>query len=430
LALSIFLKGGPNSPENFLAYSEFDGTYASDTSKQFIKEYEPHLQDWKAGDPTWQEGKGKGIIGAINYIANRGMNVIYMLTMNIEGDGRDVWPYTDHQQFDRFDCSKLDQWNIVFEHAQDLGVMLHFVTQETENELLLDKGDTGFFRKLYYRELIARFGHHLMITWNLGEENGYASFTPQAQNDRQRKDMATYIKQTDPYDNYLVVHTHSWEGARDTIVDSLYNFQYIDGLSLQIDKRKVVHRETKKYIERSKEAGRIWVSSMDEIGLYWMGAMPDKDDPGHDTLRQEVLWGHLMAGGPGVEWYFGYKYPPADLDCQDWRSRDTLWMQTKAALDFFRAIPFWEMESHDELIDHQDGYCFAKPGEQYVVYLKKQSNTTIKLEKEGGYMVQWFEPKDNTELLQTRGFSEAGSYDIEWPFGFADRDLVVLLTKE
>lgn len=41
-----------------------------------------------------------------------------------------------------------------------LGLMLHVVTQETENDRLLDGGEPGFERKLYYRELIARFAHH------------------------------------------------------------------------------------------------------------------------------------------------------------------------------------------------------------------------------------------------------------------------------
>ncbi|MEZ5397229.1 MAG: hypothetical protein R2724_31240 [Bryobacterales bacterium] len=37
---------------------------------QVIHHYEPHVQDWKPGDPTWQGGKGKGIIGALNYLAS------------------------------------------------------------------------------------------------------------------------------------------------------------------------------------------------------------------------------------------------------------------------------------------------------------------------------------------------------------------------
>ena len=62
------------------------------------------------------------MIGAINYLAAKGMNVFSFLTMNIKGDDRNVYPYISDQKKDfvRFDCSKMDQWEILFEHADKL----------------------------------------------------------------------------------------------------------------------------------------------------------------------------------------------------------------------------------------------------------------------------------------------------------------------
>ena len=55
-----------------------------------------------------------------------------------------------------------------------------------------------------------------------------------------------------------------------------------------------------------------------------------------------------MAGGAGVEWYFGYEYENNDLNCEDWRSRDILWKQTDYALEFFRNyLPYGDMHSAD-----------------------------------------------------------------------------------
>ena len=53
----------------------------------------------------------------------------------------------------RYDCSKLDQWEIVFEHADRLGLFLHFKTQETEvdNEAAFafdGSGEVGQERRL------------------------------------------------------------------------------------------------------------------------------------------------------------------------------------------------------------------------------------------------------------------------------------------
>ncbi len=70
-----------------------------------------------------------------------------------------------------------------------------------------------------------------------------------------------------------------------------------------------------------------------------------------------------MAGGSGVEWYFGYKFPHNDLNCEDWRSRDHLWDLTRYAVEFFHEyLPFTEMKHADEFTTAEDDFCFAKAG--------------------------------------------------------------------
>ncbi|MFA9392420.1 MAG: DUF5060 domain-containing protein [Prolixibacteraceae bacterium] len=388
-----YLKGGADSPENFLAYEDFDNTYSQRGPENSMKSYQQHIPEWHAGDPVWKENKGKGIIGALNYLSSKGMNSVYFLTMNINGDGRDVWPYVDYKDFTRFDCSKLDQWEIVFSHMDSLGLMLHVVTQETENELLLDNGDVSKYRKLYYRELIARFSHHLAITWNLGEENGINNGNPTGQSDEQRRNMASYFKTHDPYQHFVVVHTWSRQEDRDKIYKPLLGFEHLDGPSLQVGDVNNVHSSTLKWINLSAETGKQWVAFLDENGPADFGAAPDEFDANHDTIRHKVLWGNLMAGGAGVEWYFGYKYPNADLSCEDWHSRDNLWDQTKVALDIFNEyLPFNKMSSHDELVTG-NAYCFAQPDEIYALYLFDTIKVRIYLGNGNSqYNITWLNP--------------------------------------
>ena len=129
--------------------------------------------------------------------------------------------------------------------------------------------------------------------------------------------------------------------------------------------------------------------------------MPDSDDPDHDTIRKEALWGNLMAGGAGAEWYFGYKYDHGDLNCEDWRSREKMWEQTRIALDFFQDyLPFNEMSGLDELVD--GGYCFASPGNIYVVYLPEGGDGSIDLSGHPGtYSVSWYDPRNGGGLQQS-----------------------------
>ncbi len=442
---SFFLKGGADSPENFLAFHEFDGTYRSTppeersgeaTAMESLHKYEAHIRDWRQGDPTWQNGKGKGIIGALNYLAGKGMNSVYFLTMNIEGDGKDVWPYTSYEERLRFDCSKLDQWEIVFDHMDRLGLMLHIVTQETENERLLDDGDTGLTRKLYYRELIARFAHHLAITWNLGEENGPMDFSPNGQTTEQQKAMAEYIKTHDPYNNFLVIHSHHNNTSKEELFTPLLGFPYLDGMSIQNGNPHQTHEVTKEWIAKSAEAGKPWVMCLDELGPHYRGIDPDdRPDNNQDTMRAAVLWANLMAGGGGVEWYFGYRNHNNDLGCEDWRSRDRLWDYTRIALEFFQShLPFTTMTSYDELLHYPGkGYCFANPGEIYAVYLSRYSNCQLDLQdQDGSYLVRWYNPRQGGELvtgsvstIQGNGIRDLGS-PVEKP----GEDWVGLIRKE
>jgi hypothetical protein len=405
-----FLKGGAGSPENFLGYEDFDGTYKGEqpqeregeaTARASLHRYEPHLQDWQEGDPTWQKGKGKGIIGALNYLAAKGMNSVYFLTMNIKGDGKDVWPYTSYEERYRFDCSKLDQWEIVFDHMDELGLMLHVITQETENEKLLDDGDLGIQRKLYYRELIARFSHHLGVTWNMGEENGPADFSPNGQSMAQQREMFRYFKNQDPYPNFVVVHTHANPKNRWAMYEQHIGDPYLDGISIQTGNPADSHSDTQHWLESSADAGKTWVICIDEIGPHFRGADPDdRADNNQDTIRAEVLWGNLMAGGAGVEWYFGYRNHNNDLGCEDWRSRDRLWDYTRYGLEFFRQyLPFEEIQSANNLIEGEMNYALAKAGEIYAIYLSWGGSTTLNLEGQSGtYSVRWYNPRQGGGL--------------------------------
>ncbi|MEL6276852.1 MAG: putative collagen-binding domain-containing protein, partial [Bacteroidota bacterium] len=376
----------------------------SQATKEFLHRFAPHAQDYRPGSPTWQGGKGKNLFGGLRYLADKGVNSIYFLTMNIGGDGKDVWPYTNHEERLRFDCSKLDQWERVFDYADDdLGMMLHFVTQETENELLLDGGHTERERTLYYRELIARFGHHRAVTWNLGEENGPADFSPNGQTSVQQAAMASWIKKHDPYQNYLVVHTHASQKYRDSVITPLIGNADLDGLSLQIDHISTVHETTKSWLKKSNEVSVPWIATVDETGPWWLGLDHDTKSPynNQDSSRAFVLWGNLMAGGAGVEWYFGARNPENDLGCEDWRSRDNAWEWTKYGLDFFRNyLPFWEMENHNELVK-EGHFCFAKPNEVYAIYLPFGGEATIDLTNtEGAFSLAWYNPREGGDLLE------------------------------
>ncbi len=427
----LFLKGGADSPENFLAYAEFDDTYDADAGSgsyekvgTFIHHYAPHVRDCAPGDPSWRDQQGKGIIGMLNYLASKRMNSVYFLTYNLDGgDGRDTWMWTAPDVRDRFDCSKLDQWEIVFEHMDHLGIAMHVVTQETENDGRLG-GSRGLnpVRKLYYRELVARFAHHKAVVWNLGEENNTS--------DADRKQIAQYIRALDPYQHPITVHTHANKAL--TFYDGLLGDPSFEATSIQGSMDRY-NREAIELRRRSAEAGRKWVIFGDEQNPAHAGVLPDQDDPTHDGPRQQALWGNLMGGGAGVEWYFGHQYAHMDINCEDWRSRDAMWDQTRWALEFFHHyLPFDMMAPDNSLLSAADGYCLAQPQNAYAVYVLAGANGQPKLKvTEGLHDIYWYNPRTGGELQRgsVQQITGPGLLALGKPPADADRDWAVLVCR-
>lgn len=357
-----FLKCGADAPENIFAYDDFDATPDVGGRR---KSWKPHLKDYssEADDLLWgpNRDQGKALLGAVRYLSGKGMNAFSFLTFNVAGDDENVFPHLLKKGIDdyeanhgkgkadkawttsverlRIDVSKTAQWDRVMEYGDRKGMYLHFKTSEAENCKLMDGGELGPERRLYYRELVARFGYHLALNWNFGEENN--------QTTAQQKAQFAYVKRIDPYQHLRVMHTYP--NQKDQVYGPLLGDRSaLTGLSLQTSNPKFVqvYGDVKKWVLASQETGKPWVVACDEPGDASHALLPDQENPRHDNARINGLWGTFMAGGAGTEWYFGYKHPCSDLTCQDWRSRDRFWEMGKHALDFFYdfEIPFWEME--------------------------------------------------------------------------------------
>ncbi len=417
-----FLKVGADAPETLLAYQDFDNTVAGKAKKAPLKSWSAHEQDWAPGDPTWKGTRGKGLIGAINYLSGKGCNAFSFLTYNAGGDGDNVWPFIHRDDKLHYDCSKLDQWGIVFDHGTRRGMYLHFKMQETENDdhnagknlggykpESLDGGELGPQRKLYCRELIARFGHNLALNWNLGEEN--TQTTPQQQ------DMINYIADLDCYGHNIVVHT--FPNQQDQVYRPLLGDKSkLTGVSLQNSSLETTHAQTVKWVTESERAGKPWVVAFDESGSAAHAQCPDlgyNGFDGHDRqgkmvytqhkVRKQTLWGTLMGGGAGNEYYFGYQFDQNDIVCEDWRSRDQSWDYCRLAIEFLHGhdIPFWEMENADGLVgnsEHRPGkFCLAKADSVYLVYLPDGGTVDLDLTGAGGqFRVEWFNPRSGGPL--------------------------------
>ncbi|MCB9813590.1 MAG: DUF5060 domain-containing protein [Pseudomonadales bacterium] len=406
-----FIKIGTDSPENMLGFVGFDNTVdQGGLVPNFLHTFAPHAEDWQQGNPTFGSNPelSKNIIGALNYLSNSGINSIYFLPMNLGGDGQDTYPFVDANIANNknYDVSKLNQWNIVLQHAQKKGIALNVVLSETEDQNTDWLGGISSLtieRKLYLRELIARFGYLPAIQWNIGEESKFPQSTTEA--------IADYLTALDWQNHQITYHT-----PKDGI--GVYNWAYgnpkFDATSVQYTFLEGI--KNSEFVEilraNSAQANRPWIVNMDENfgGLV--------HNPGHYRLSR--LYDILFSGG-GVEWYFGCTSPCEDVTAENFDTPELreLWAYNKVAHDFMQNnLPFWDMIPLDDVVggelEHETyggAEVFALPGQVYAIYFASSNTTgTIDLRNVSGqFTKQWFNPV-NGQTVGPQEIVNAGAY--------------------
>jgi len=428
-----FIVMGSQSPENFMGYGEFDNTVdhggGGSDLKNGVHWYEPHIQDWREGDPTWQNGKGKGIIGALNYLASKGMNFYYSLFYNADGDCRETYPFIDYKEYGRYDVSKLAQWEIVLSHGDTLGMLLMVITEEEEMEQLLGKvADPK--RRLYIRELIARFSHHHALQWDLCEEADKHDYN----STQDLKDECNYIRALDPYNHPIQWVQYKAEYMSDSqTYGRMLGFPNFDACALQNDVSNS-SKYTKKWVDESANAGHKWLVGLIEANLGNNGVPPDTNDFWHDNIRKDCFWPNLMGGGYGSGFYYGENFPNSDNDCEDFRPREHLFVLMDYAHQFFvKYLPFWQMHHEDDLVSGSDDHVFAKEGDIYAIYLKEGGSPTLNLSNvSGNFTVRWYDPRYGGELQQGSVATVSGGAQrsLGNPPNETSKDWAVLVKRE
>lgn len=440
-----FLSGGTDSPEGLLNYEEF-----SNTKNGRTRDWKRHVKDWKSGDPTWQDGKGKGIIGVVNYLSSLGLNSVSFLLFSHLGSDGGVFGTVGGvgEVKDRYDVEKLEQWRVVFDHMEKKGLMMQLKLSEVQAVKYWDDGKLGRQRKLYYREMIARFGHYNAIQWNLGEELGNEkepdekTGTDYRIEPEQIREYGDYIASIDAMEHPIALHTWPTEPIKKEFYGAVIadkGATAINAFSLQGQSEIIrYYLETKGWVDKSEAAGVPKVVTNDEQGPYQSGIASDERDISHFENRTGVLWPPVFAGGAGHQTYFGFSFPNSDIDVEDMRSYEGWFKQVVVMLDFFpeNKVPFQDMVATEELTSN-GMYTFYKPGDMYLVQVVSRYATSLDLTKDSsssGYAISWFDAAKG-------GAPKAGSVDCAPAGGWAalgtppggdweKRDWIAILKKD
>ena len=148
-----------------------------------------------------------------------------------------------------------------------------------------------------------------------------------------------------------------------------------------------VFQDTLEWVTNSANADRKWIVSNDEQN--------DKDVPQtEDSVRKDVLWGNIMAGGAGVEWF-----APRDLNCEDFHIGTCnfvhSWDESRYALEFFsmNLVPFWEMTNDNARISNSNWCLVNSDVTVLVFYLREGGSAT--------FTAGWHDPRNETSIQRS-----------------------------
>jgi Domain of unknown function (DUF5060) len=317
-----WLKGGIDDPEDFLAP-------ASTT-----------------GFPTRQ--------AAADFLASQGVNSLYMLLHNVGGDGQNVWPWVGgtgaeaRANHEHFDLAKLAEWEAIFSYLQSKGITLHLVLED-------DSAWTGFNRGMYYREMVARFGHHPGLIWNLAEEYNETYSASQI------RSFAGLLRALDPYDHPITVHNAGGLSAWTPFVDQP-NFDLTSFQTGALPQNAAAVS----WFSLMEGASRTIPVSFDETGQL---SSSDR------TLARHIVWSVYLGGG-------NFELHASPLTrYQDFTPhlQDLLRART-----FMEALPFCEMVPMNGRLLSGQGYAAGRGNDILVAYLPVGGSIQLDLRQASG----------------------------------------------
>jgi hypothetical protein len=251
----------------------------------------------------------------------------------------------------------------------------------------------------FWKYVLARYQAYSNVVWDVSKE---------AQNrpDEYWEDRFEFVKKHDAHDRLVTIHSlwHRHEDLKQRYCDFISDQQHSKWHEHIIDRREFMERPVVN-IEFGYEVGPIETYRV-------------KQDP--DEVRRR-MWIIYMAGGYAV-----YYYNPTAWDVI---SHDVIppgYSYCKHLYSFFTDTRYWEMEPRDDLVDK--GYCLAKEGEEYIVYLPEADAVMLNVQETASQLsARWYNPRSG-QRIEVDGEIKDGTHKFKPPDDFGHGDVVLYVT--
>jgi hypothetical protein len=327
-----WLKTGVDDPEEFLGETVFGG---------------------------WEQKRA-----AVDYLASRSVNSMYLCLLDYPGDSGLVFPWLNVNDQSHVDLDKMKRWDAMLTYIQSRQIVLNLVLEDDGALIPTD-------RESYYRNIVARFGYHPGLIWNLREEYN-ERYSPE-----QAIEYALLLKEIDPYHHPIALHNVN------TPIEWFLHSDAFCVTSIQTDKPSAsllpgqFNLWAQQWRQESGAAGRPIVISYDETGKI---SSSDKDR----SYARKMAWSLVLAGA---------QFELHTWPLSSYQEFENLWSDVSRLNNFMQRLHFWEMHPRNDLVS-ANAMAFAKAGTELVAYSTDGTAITVNLSSFIGEVAcEWYDPR-------------------------------------
>jgi hypothetical protein len=249
-----------------------------------------------------------------------------------------------------------------------------------------DQATLAIERKLYYREMIARFGYHNAVTWNLCEEYDYwqLPISPDM-----AKSWAQYVYDLDPYDHPITVHNYAQYS--DCAWKDFWGDTRFGAVSLQYRYTDYAFK-VKYFRDQIANCGRKIPVCIDEpIGTSQQADLDGCENNrlfcGSEYIRKNLIYPVYYSGGQ-LELFLEEK-----LSVEDFTKYETAWDYMWYARNSIRDLDISSMQPHHDYVRGRTSseLCFTN-GHDYAIYLPDGGECQLNL-PDGTFLLKFYNPR-------------------------------------
>lgn len=299
----------------------------------------------------------------------------------------------------------------------------------------------------WWRYLVHRFGAYNVIwvvagEYNMNNNGGFPlDFW---------KNLGKLIKSEDPYDRIISLHNTPpfWDGGAEApqwaTGTVLHQEPWLDYNQSQVGHGKFANEMIPLVVS---EEYNLKPSKPIVVTEPWYEFI--EGNPTGMDIRM-AAWSSILSGAAGHTYGGGHVWlasvPESSGGAGSWPIEKGFERTTydyegaesmKHLASFFKNVKWWKMSPHPELVkDYPQPFCLAKPGEEYVVYLRYGGTAGLVMDSEAAankYRYNWYNPSTG-KISDTKSIQGKNILQFNCPDGYPSvpdyKDWVLYIRRE